>query len=159
MIRLWDLVSTFDGTLNVRFVADRRFVSHHAFGTAVDLNESMDANSTTLSNRLLILTEVRDHLSYNGIKTADDGTRYYDFTYDGSSNTDRNNIPTTIVNYLLYELAFYRAGFSWGFYYDHTCDAMHFGLSEMPASVHDTSERHAGALPVPVRARRTCSGR
>ncbi|MBR0139094.1 MAG: M15 family metallopeptidase, partial [Firmicutes bacterium] len=141
VIRLWDLVSTFDGTLNIRFVYGRRFVSHHAFGTAIDLNSSMDPNWTDLSNRELILTEVRDHLSYNGIKTADNGTEYYDFTYDGNQETDGNNVPMTVVNYLLYELAFYRAGFHWGFYYDHTCDAMHFGLSEMPASIHDTSSR------------------
>lgn len=141
VIKLWDLVSTFDGIWNPRFVTGRSFVSHHAFGTAIDLNASLDANRNSLSNRQLILTEVRDHLTYNGIKTADNGRQYYDFTYDGSHGTDGNNVPTTIVNYLLYELAFYRAGFNWGYYYDHTCDAMHFGLSEMPASIHDTSSR------------------
>ena len=43
-------------------------------------------------------------------------------------------VPEPLMNYLLYELAFYRAGFSWGLYYPHTCDAMHFSLSELSPS-------------------------
>ena len=39
------------------------------------------------------------------------------------------------MNYFLYELAFYRAGFAWGFYYPHTCDAMHFTLTELSPSL------------------------
>ena len=41
------------------------------------------------------------------------------------------NIPEPLTNYFLYELAFFRAGFSWGVYYPHKSDAMHFTLSEL----------------------------
>lgn len=140
VIRLWELVSTFDGILNTRFVSARDFVSHHAFGTAIDLNASMTPNGNALVNRALILSEVRDKLTYNGIK-SENGVSYYDFTYTGSYSDRHKNVPTTVVNYLLYELAFYRAGFSWGYYYRHACDAMHFGLSEMSADTHNTSDR------------------
>lgn len=140
VIRLWELVSTFDGILNTRFVSARDFVSHHAFGTAIDLNASMTPNGNALVNRALILSEVRDKLIYNGIK-SENGVSYYDFTYTGSYSDRHKNVPTTVVNYLLYELAFYRAGFSWGYYYRHACDAMHFGLSEMSADTHNTSDR------------------
>ena len=140
VIRLWELVSTFDGILNTRFVSALDFISHHAFGTAIDLNASMTPNGNALVNRALILSEVRDKLVYNGIKT-ENGVSYYDFTYTGSYSEKHKNVPTTVVNYLLYELAFYRAGFSWGYYYRHACDAMHFGLSEMSADTHNTSDR------------------
>ena len=140
VVTLWSLVASFDGTLNHRFVSDRTFISHHAFGTAIDLNASMDANVNSLSNRNLIKNEVQNHLVYNGIKEKN-GRRYYDFTYNGSHSSTYNNVPTTIINYLLYELAFFRAGFNWGYYYVHTCDAMHFGLSEMSADIHNTSWR------------------
>ena len=141
VIKLSSLISSFDGIWNPRFVTGRSFISHHAFGTAIDLNASMDANVNTLSNRDLIRKEVGTHLTYNGIKTAPDGTQYYDFTYDGSHSSKYREVPTTCINYLLYELAFYRAGFNWGYYYDHACDAMHFGLSEFSADVHNTSPR------------------
>lgn len=141
VIRLWDLISTFDGTFNTRFVSDKSFVSHHAFATAADVNASMDANVNSMSNRALIKSEVGGHLTYNGVKTADNGTRYYDFTYDGSHSNKYKGVPTTVINYLLYELAFYRAGFNWGYYYPHTCDGMHFGLSEVSSDIHNTSSR------------------
>lgn len=140
VIKLWSLVESFDGTVNHRFVSDRSFVSHHAFGTAIDLNASMDANVNKLANRTLIKEEVQNHLVYNGIKEKN-GVRYYDFTYTGSHSSRYKNVPTTIINYLLYELAFYRAGFNWGYYYPHTCDAMHFGVSEMSSDIHNTSGR------------------
>ena len=140
VIKLSDLISSFDGTWNPRFVSDRSFISHHAFGAAIDLNAAMDANVNNVSNRSLIKTEVRDKLTYTGIKTVN-GVSYYDFEYSGSHSNKYKGVPTTVINYLLYELAFYRAGFNWGYYYDHTCDAMHFGLSEFSANVHNTSPR------------------
>lgn len=48
-------------------------------------------------------------------------------------------VPTILLNYLLYELAFYRVGFFWGACYDHTCDASHFGPGELNPSVHSDS--------------------
>lgn len=140
VIKLSSLIKTFDGILNHRFVSDRTFVSHHSFGAAIDLNASMDANVNTLSNRELIKTEVRDKLVYNGIKEHN-GVRYYDFTYSGSHSNEYREVPTTVINYLLYELAFFRAGFNWGYYYDHCCDGMHFGLTECSADRHNTYSR------------------
>lgn len=140
VIRLKSLLVSFDGILNTRFVTDRTFVSHHAFGTAIDLNASMTPNRNRLENRALIKGEVQNHLVYNGIREIG-GVRCYDFTYDGSYSETYLGVPASIVNYLLYELAFYRAGFSWGYYYDHACDGMHFTLSELPADLHNTSPR------------------
>ena len=139
ILKLRDLVASYDGIYNSRFVTGRSFVSHHAFGTAVDLNAVMDVCYTNLVNRDLIYEDVHDHLVYNGIQ-ENDGIRYYDFTYDGNYPETFCDVPHTIVNYLLYELAFYRAGFSWGFYYPHTCDGMHFSVSEMDPDIHNTSE-------------------
>ena len=62
------------------------------------------------------------------------GKQCYDFTYTGSASKGLKGVPEPLMNYLLYELAFYRAGFSWGLYYPHTCDAMHFSLSELSPS-------------------------
>ena len=59
------------------------------------------------------------------------GKPCYDFTYTGSAPREVKNVPEPLMNYLMYELAFYRAGFSWGAYYPHTCDAMHFTLTEL----------------------------
>ncbi|MBR0156818.1 MAG: M15 family metallopeptidase [Clostridia bacterium] len=140
VVRLWDLVSSFDGILNTRFVTDRTFVSHHAFGTAIDLNAVMPVYKNRLENRDLIRDEVKNHLVYNGIKEKN-GQKYYDFTYNGSYSGTYKNVPETVINYLLYELAFYRAGFGWGYYYTHTCDGMHFAVSEMDPNIHNTSSR------------------
>lgn len=140
VVRLWDLVGSFDGILNTRFVTDRTFVSHHAFGTAIDLNAVMQVYKNRIENRELIRTEVRDHLVYNGIK-EEGGRKFYDFTYNGSYSAVYRNVPETVINYLLYELAFYRAGFGWGYYYTHTCDGMHFAVSEMDPNIHNTSSR------------------
>ena len=79
---------------------------------------------------------MKTHLVYNGILT-EGGVSYYDFTYDGSYKTDPNGVPETCVNYILYELAFYRAGFEWAHYYKSTSDAMHFCLSEFVTYTHD----------------------
>lgn len=140
VIKLSNLFVHFDGLFNTRFVTERNFVSHHAFGTAVDFNATMQVNKNRLENRELIRTEVQNHLAYNGIKEKN-GVKYYDFTYDGSYSERYHNIPATVINYLLYELAFYRAGFGWGYYYYHTCDAMHFTVSEMDPNIHNTSSR------------------
>ena len=137
IVSLWNLVASFDGIRNTRFVTGLRFVSHHSFGTAIDLNAVMDVCWDRLENRELIYHEVHDHLVYNGI--MDDDVSYYDFTYDGDYPETFCGVPETVINYLLYELAFYRAGFSWGYYYPHICDGMHFALSEMDPDIHNTS--------------------
>lgn len=140
IICLYDLVEQYGGTFVSRFVTDRTFVSHHSLGTAVDLNHTMDANLNVLENRNIIFTEVHDNLKYNGIKEAN-GIKYYDFEYVGNWSNTFQDVPTTIINYLLYELAFYRADFGWGYYYSYACDGMHFSVSEMDPDIHNVSER------------------
>ena len=50
------------------------------------------------------------------------------------------NVPETVINYLLYELAFYRAGFQWGHYYISTSDGMHFTLTDNIRISHDGND-------------------
>lgn len=123
-----------------RFQSNLEYVSHHTLGTAIDVNDNMYPNFNILSNHDLVGSEVKRHLVYNGIKTADDGKQYYDFTYDGSYSARFNRVPKTIINYLLYELAFFRAGFQWGYYYETACDGMHFMLTENDINRHMHSD-------------------
>lgn len=119
-----------------RFQSNLEYLSHHTLGTAIDVNDNMYPNANIPRNHDLIGGEVRNHLTYLGIKTDETGIRYYDFAYDGSYSARYNKVPKTIINYLLYELAFFRAGFEWGFYYETTCDAMHFMLTENDINRH-----------------------
>ena len=119
-----------------RFQSNLEYVSHHTLGTAIDVNDNMYPNFNILTNHDLIGDDVKNHLTYNGIQTDASGIQYYDFTYDGTYPASYKKVPNTIVNYLLYELAFYRAGFEWGFYYETTCDAMHFMLTENDRNRH-----------------------
>lgn len=133
---LADLVLKMDGTMVRRFTNSKEFISHHSFGTAVDINAHYPSQKDNILNREKIFAEVHDNLLYNGIITIN-GKQCYDFTYTGNSRALIHNVPEPIINYLLYELAFYRAGFSWGAYYPHTCDAMHFSLSELSPSLFE----------------------
>lgn len=119
-----------------RFQSNLGYISHHTLGTAIDVNDDMYPNKNKRSNHDIIGDDVKNHLTYNGIQTDETGVRYYDFTYDGTYPARFLKIPKTIVNYLLYELAFYRAGFEWGYYYETTCDAMHFMLTENDINRH-----------------------
>ena len=140
VLLLRDLIDTYNGSYCSRFTTSEKYISHHAFGTATDLNGGMGANDMQKENIDLINTEVRDFLTYNGIK-KEDGVSYYDFTYSGDSLIwIYQSIPETVINYLLYELAFYRAGFQWGHYYVSTSDGMHFSLSENIRISHDGNE-------------------
>ncbi len=118
------------GTYVPRFQKNMEFVSHHTLGTCADINEQLYPNTNHVENHALIGDDVRNCLTYDGIKTDEGGQQYYAFTYTGSYRGYTKRIPNTLANYLLYELAFYRAGFQWGYYYETTCDAMHFTLSE-----------------------------
>jgi hypothetical protein len=96
----------------------------------VDINAHYPSNKDNLTNRDKIFAEVQK-LTYNGIVTIKNKP-CYDFTYTGTSrNGGIRNVPEPLLNYFLYELAFYRAGFSWGVYYPHKSDAMHFTLTEL----------------------------
>ena len=132
VVHLPDIID-FDATIVRRFVNSGLFVSHHSFGTAVDINAHYPSHRDVLANREKIYHEVHDNLTYNGIVEIK-GTKCYDFTYTGHAASGLKKVPEPLMNYLLYELGFYRAGFSWGFYYPHTCDAMHFSLSELSPS-------------------------
>lgn len=140
VIQLSKLIKSYNGLYVSRYVTDRTFISHHSFGTAIDINAGIDVNKNLIDNQLLIETEVKDNLTYNGIK-KENGRSCYDFTYKGDTDNYYKSAPATVINYLLYELAFYRAGFGWGYYYSHTCDAMHFTLSEFDISIHDNGLR------------------
>jgi len=119
-----------------RFQSNLEYLSHHTLGTAIDVNDNMYPNQNIPRNHDLIGGEVKNHLVYNGIKTDENGTKYYDFTYDGTYPAKYKKVPKSILNYLVYELAFFRAGFEWGFYYETTCDAMHFMLTENDRNRH-----------------------
>ena len=129
-VRLSDLVAKMNGTMVRRFTNSGDFISHHSFGTAVDINASFPSNKDNGTNRERIYSEVQK-VTYNGIVTVK-GKPCYDFTYAGTVRGGGvKNIPEPLTNYFLYELAFFRAGFSWGVYYPHKSDAMHFTLSEL----------------------------
>lgn len=136
VIPLASLVGTYNGCYVSRFTSSLRTISHHAFGTAIDLNATLAPNLNTAENIALIDDEVGDHLVYNGVK-SENGLSYYDFTYSGGYEALLAGVPETVVNYLLYELAFYRAGFLWAHYYRSTSDGMHFTLSEFVYRKHD----------------------
>ena len=130
VLPLSDCILTYNGSYVSRFTSTLKTISHHAFGTATDINAALEPNKNLPVNSALIDKEVRDLLAYNGILTDEAGAQYYDFTYSGAYKTTSFGVPETVLNYLLYELAFYRAGFQWGHYYISTSDAMHFSLSD-----------------------------
>lgn len=135
VIPLCSLVQSCNGCFVSRFTSSEKYISHHSFGTAIDINAAMEPNLNTAENQLLVRTEVRDCLAYNGI-LEQNGIPYYSFTYSGSCTDRCCGVPETVVNYLLYELAFYRSGFTWAHYYAQTGDNMHFALTEFVTHDH-----------------------
>ena len=136
LLKASDLITEYNGCYVSRFTSSLKAISHHTFGTAVDVNASMTPNKNSDANTALIDDDVKGHLVYNGI-LEEGGVPYYDFTYDGSYQNDPNGVPETCVNYLLFELGFFRAGFDWAHYYKSTSDAMHFCLSEFVTYKHE----------------------
>lgn len=135
---LSDLIETYNGSYVSRFISSRDVMSMHAFGTASDINAAMTPNLQLAENKALIDLEVGTLLAYNGIR-AENGVSYYDFTYSGAYQNARCGVPESVINYLLYELAFYRAGFLWGHYYKSTSDGMHFTLTDVMGTEHGGS--------------------
>ncbi|MDO4572291.1 MAG: M15 family metallopeptidase [Clostridia bacterium] len=133
------LIVTYEGSYVSRFTSSKKTISHHAFGTATDLNAQMEPNLNKPENSAVVDDEVLGCLSYNGI-LEENGQKYYDFSYTGSYETTPSGVPESVINYLLYELAFYRAGFEWGHYYVSTSDAMHFTLTDNILLEHDGPE-------------------
>ena len=138
ILRLNRLVQSYAGPYIPRQEENSPFLSPHVLGLAVDLNQNIGLNGAVPDNWAVFCREISENLIYNGIQTKN-GYSYYDFTYVGNWGQAYERVPTIVQNYLLYELAFYRAGFFWGVYYDHTCDASHFGLGEYDPSVHSDS--------------------
>ena len=138
IIRLNRLIRSYNGPFIGREEENTPFLSPHVLGLAVDLNTSTGLNGPVSDNWDTFCREISENLIYNGIREKN-GLRYYDFTYIGNWGTEFSRVPTILQNYLLYELAFYRAGFFWGVYYEHTCDASHFGLGEYDPAVHSDS--------------------
>ena len=138
IIRLTRLVRGFNGPFIAKEEEVSPFLSPHVLGIAIDLNGSVGLNEAVPDSWATFCREISENLLYNGIREKN-GYRYYDFTYIGNWGAAYERVPTIIQNYLLYELAFYRAGFFWGVYYDHTCDASHFALGEFDPSVHSDS--------------------
>lgn len=137
VIPLSSLILEYNGCFVSRYTSSLKAVSAHSFGTAIDINASMTPNKNIKDNVAVINNDVSAHLSYEGIQT-EDSLRYYAFSYDGSYENCDLQIPQTCVNYLLYELAFYRAGYKWAHYYSTTSDAMHFTLGEQVSGAdHD----------------------
>ena len=140
VLLLRDLIDTYNGSYCSRFTSSQKSISHHAFGSATDLNGGMGANDNLKENIALINDEVRNFLTFNGIKT-ENGMSYYDYTYSGNSLLwVFQTIPETVINYIIYELAFYRAGFQWGHYYVSTSDGMHFTLTDNIRISHDGND-------------------
>lgn len=137
LVRLSHLVRSYCGPFLGRQEENSPFLSPHVLGLAVDLNPG-GPNEAVPDNWATFCKEISENLIYNGIKEQN-GLKYYDFTYIGAWGATYGNVPTVIQNYLLYELAFYRAGFFWGVYYDHTCDASHFALGEYDPQIHSDS--------------------
>ena len=138
VMRLGNLVVSYTGPYMAREESYTPFLSPHVLGLAVDLNGGIGFNNAVPDGWAVFCREISENLIYNGIREKN-GYRYYDFTYIGTWGTEYEKVPTIIQNYLLYELAFYRAGFFWGVYYDHTCDARHFGLGEYDPEIHSDS--------------------
>lgn len=134
-----NLITEYNGCYVSRFTSSLKAISHHTFGTAVDVNASMEPNKNVVENTAVIDDDVKGHLTYNGLK-KNNGITYYDFTYDGEYPLDPNGVPQTCVNYILFELGFFRAGFNWAHYYKSTSDGMHFCLSEYVTYSHDDKE-------------------
>lgn len=129
------------GSYVPRFQNNGRYISHHSLGVCSDINNTSYPNLDIQTNHDLVGNDVRDKLSYNGIRTDEEtGQKYYSFTYTGNYPRGVCRVPKTIVNYLLYELALYRAGFGWGFYYFNHCDAMHFTLTDTSPDRHDSPD-------------------
>ena len=136
--RLSHLVGSYKGPYYGRQEENTPFISPHVLGLSVDINKNFGLNDAVPDNWPVFCREISENLIYNGIREKN-GLKYYDFTYIGNWGTEYARVPTILLNYLLYELAFYRAGFFWGVYYEHTCDASHFGLGEYDPDVHTNS--------------------
>ena len=136
ILPLYRLIEGYFGSYLSRFTSGLKYISHHALGTASDINAHMEPNQNNKKNIAVIRDDVKGFLDYDGIEYQD-GIPYYSFTYSGSYPNSECGVPQTCINYLLYELAFFRSGFEWGHYYNSTSDGMHFTLTDNIRNAHD----------------------
>lgn len=140
-----------DGAYVARFQdASMSKISHHSFGTCIDLNSNIPVNQIRVNadgvdeNWAQIKSAV-SKLTYEGLKTVDGKDNVYCFSYSGERQGQRL-VPDALVNYIMHELAFARAGFYWGGYFGSGSDAMHFTLAEINDS-HVTYPEWSDATP------------
>ena len=145
-----------DGAFVPRFQdMSMNVISHHSFGTAIDLNSTLEVNKIKVDENGVdtnwnLISAALTRLSYEGLKTVSGRENVYCFKYDGNKPTTGRAVPDALVNYLWHELAFAREGFSWGGYFGNGSDAMHFTLTE-PNDYGTVYEE--GSLATPDRER------
>ena len=59
-----DLITEYNGCYVSRMTSSLKAISHHSFGTAVDVNASMEPNKNSLINKSVIDDDVKNHLSF-----------------------------------------------------------------------------------------------
>ncbi len=140
-----------DGAYVARFQdASMSKISHHSFGTCIDLNSNIPVNQIRVSadgedeNWAQIKSAV-SKLTYEGLKTVDGKDNVYCFSYSGERQ-GQMLVPDALINYIMHELAVAGAGFYWGGYFGSGSDAMHFTLAEINDS-HVTYPEWSDATP------------
>lgn len=123
-----------DGAFTARFQdASCAKISHHSFGTCIDLNSTLEVNKIRVidghDTNWEQIKRAIDKLTYDGLNNVYGRDKVYCFTYDGTM-PENGMVPNTLLNYLLHEIAFAREGFHWGGYFGNGSDAMHFSLTE-----------------------------
>ncbi len=127
-----------NGAFVPRMVSGTNNLSHHSFGTAVDINADIKPHNNDIANRKIILAAI-DKVNYLG-KSEKNGIYTYNFEYNGNPPSTGRAVPNTLLNYMYYEIAFRPNGFYWGAFFSHTSDAMHFTVSEKSKLFDDYSK-------------------
>lgn len=138
-----------DGAWVERFQADRRNISAHCYGLAVDINTGNSFNRHEYNVWEREITRVLRNLTYDRCeKNENEDTRTYFFSYKYQEGEQPHEMRKNdkyldlkekfkivngeaLVNWFLFHLAFKENGFFWGAYFNKT-DAMHFSLVESP---------------------------
>ena len=140
-----------DGAYVARFQdASMSKISHHSFGTCIDLNSNIPVNQIRVNadgsdENWVQIKDAVSKLTYDGLKTVDGKENVYCFSFSGERKGQKL-VPDALINYIMHELAFARAGFYWGGYFGSGSDAMHFTLAEINDS-HVTYPEWSDATP------------
>ncbi len=160
VFRLSDIVkpNPADGAYVARFQdASMSKISHHSFGTCIDLNSNIPVNQIRVDadgvdTSWAQIKNAISMLTYEGLKTIEGIDNVYCFSYSGERQ-GQGLVPDALINYIMHELAFARAGFYWGGYFGSGSDAMHFTLTEINDS-HVTYPEWSDATPDHERVRK-----